>query len=142
MKKFTLLLSLLLLGGAFLLSCSQSQTAGTTVDIPAETEPDHSVSEESGVILVSENSCGYTVIRSDYAEKILTQASLDLKYAIEESFGEDAAPELKTDWETGIGKNDIIENNEPEILIGDTNRAESREAAKEQIGRASCRERV
>lgn len=125
MKKRNILTVIPILAAALLLSCGAA-----TERVPdAVTETEESTLRETAedCVVVSSEGCGFVVMRSDSCGKEITNAALELKYAITDKFGTDAAPVLKTDWEKGIGRGDSVENDLPEILIGTTNRAESKE---------------
>ena len=86
---------------------------------------------ETGRILASKDGCEYAIVRSEYGDDILTQASVDLKNALVAKFGNNAAPALKTDWEMGVARDEYIETDTYEILIGHTNRVETETVLKE-----------
>jgi len=126
MKKFILAI---LLFAVLFTSCQSEGSSDPSDTSSQETQISENApaADTDKRIIASKDGCNYILMRSDSAPKTLTNAALEIKYALVEKFGENAAPTLKVDWEQGIRHDDIIENDIPEILIGDTNRAESKE---------------
>lgn len=141
MKKLTFVIALLIMATMLFTACDNSADSGNNdVTTPAAsdtTTPAEQVEEttpaavETERTLASNDGCEYVVMRSEYGDKMLTQASIDLKNALVDKFGKAAAPALNTDWIKGVGRGDHIETDTLEILIGDTNRVESEMVLKE-----------
>ena len=139
MKKLAFVIALLIMAAMLFTACDSSSDGGdTTVTTPADTTtPAEQVEEttpapvETERTLASKDGCDYVVMRSEYGDESLTQASVDLKNALVEKFGKNAAPALKTDWDKNVARGDHIETDTYEILIGDTNRVESETVLKE-----------
>lgn len=134
MKKLTFVIALLIMATMLFTACDNSADVGdTTVTTPAadNTTPTEQIEETTPALaetertLASKDGCDYVVMRSEYGEDSLTQASVDLKNALVDKFGKNAAPALKTDWQKDVARGDHIETDTYEVLIGDTNRVES-----------------
>lgn len=123
-----LLLSLLL----SLISCDAGEgagdgsTAGNGGDTTAEPAP-------SDMILYSKDSA-YDIIRSSWANDTAAGAVKKLREAIKEYFGGEWQPNISEDWDVGLFKDDIVDNDKYEILIGETNRRESK-TVRETLGK-------
>lgn len=135
MKKLTVLAAWLLIAAMLLLCGCTPEDNGTetpptgenTADAEGTTAPD----AVEAYVLASNGEAGaeYIITRSDYSNQTLTDAVADLCNAIEAKFSH--APELQTDWNKDIPRNEYGEVPGKEILIGDTNRVESRDAQAE-----------
>ncbi|MBQ7319653.1 MAG: hypothetical protein IJW97_05730 [Clostridia bacterium] len=84
---------------------------------PGSSEPD---TDDENSVTIS-NVAEYTVLRSDLAGNTVTQASVQVMRALKESVG---IKSIATDW----SKDGSYDPDAYEILIGETNRAESAEA--------------
>ncbi len=143
MKKLAFIIALLIMATMLFTACDDSSDGGNedvttpTADTtpaettPAETTPAETTPAETERTLASKEGCDYVIMRSEYGDDMLTTASVDIKNALVEKFGKAATPALKTDWEKGVGRDDHIETDTYEILIGDTNRVESEMALKD-----------
>lgn len=85
--------------------------------------PDKIGKAENQLIVVENNTSLYTIVRPDQGSAAETEAAIKLKAAISKITG--AELNITTDWD---GKTD--NSNRLEILIGNTNRSESAQAAK------------
>ena len=131
MKKFLSLLTLALLLCLTLTACGDntdtsddtSATDGATTTESVETTPAHStdISLE-----------GYVIVRYEDSKKDVTSGSSVLYKKLAEKLG--SSVEIKTDWIKGLAKDAVVENDELEILIGPTNRRESKQVAEELVG--------
>ena len=107
--------------------------ACTPADIPEETSAEAETTEaEVPVYTVAvEKETAYTIIRPDRFDSRSLEALQTLRRAINEKYSVDIP--IKTDWSKDNKNNDTVTSGEDvlEILIGDTNRAESRSVAEE-----------
>lgn len=118
MKKFRLLCILGLICFVVLLSSCQNNAAGDGAESGVNDQNALvSFSEGENVIIAGSEGCDFTIIRPENCEKTVIGAASDLCKAITKITGE--MTQIKTDYAT---KGDL------EILIGETDRAESGEA--------------
>jgi len=140
MRKLAVFTAWLLIAVTLLLcGCTPADDSGvdttpaavdTTTPVPdAETTPAEVENEENKYTLTTKEGSDFLITRSEFGDQMLTTASIDLKNAIEEKFS--ASPVLKTDWSKNIPRNEYAEVAGKEILIGHTNRVESRDALAE-----------
>ena len=149
MKKLILVIALLMMAAVLLAACDSTADVGDTTDTtPADTTPadittpvDTTTPAEQAAdttpvvkeerVLATKDGCEYPVLRSEFGDDMLTQASINLKNALVAKLGDNAVPVLNTDWIKGVrrGQYTSVEGNE--ILIGNTNRTESRDALAE-----------
>ncbi|MBQ8275163.1 MAG: endonuclease/exonuclease/phosphatase family protein [Clostridia bacterium] len=132
MKKLTMFTAWLLIAATLLLCGCTSGDGGTedgAFTTPADGEATQSPEEVMSFVLATGDGSAISITRSEYGNEIMTTASLNLRKAIEAKIGN--APELKTDWEKDIPRNSYGEVAGKEILIGNTNRVESRDALAE-----------
>ncbi len=130
MKIFrTFLVFLLVLAIAVICSCGDNAPKGSTETSSADTTETVSTTEPSVIMNIIENgTTKYRVVRSNKATDEVIQAAVDLKNAINDTYG--IQIEIKNDFEIEV--TDPSERYEYEILVGDTNRDES-VSAKEML---------
>ncbi len=123
MKKLYLLLLALIL---VLPACSPAE-------IPDETSSDAETAapEAPAYTVVADKQTAYTIVRPDKFDDRALQATLDFRRAINEKYSVDMP--INTDWSKENKNNDTVTSSEDtlEILVGDTNRAETRDIAAE-----------
>ncbi len=123
MKKLYLLLLIFIL---VLPACAPADTpAETSGEALTESPlPEPYVVAEAG-------SSAFTVIRPDVFDQRPLQATLEMRRLIKEKYSVEI--EIKTDWSKENKENNTVSSGEDvlEILIGNTNRAESRAVAEE-----------
>ena len=132
MRKMMMFTAWLLIAATlFLCGCTTGDGGAEdgTVTTLADAEVSQSPDEVMDFVLATKEGSAFSITRSEYGNEIMTTASLNLKKAIEAKFGN--APALKTDWEKDIPRNGYGEIAGKEILIGNTNRVESRDALAE-----------
>ena len=86
MKKLAFVIALLIMAAMLFTACDSSSDGGdTTVTTPADTTTSAEQVEETTPApvetertLASKDGCDYVVMRSEYGEESLTQASVDL----------------------------------------------------------------
>lgn len=125
MKKVSLLILTLLLSLPLLFSCTG--TPEETTEIPEE-----STAEPRVIYTVAANGAtDYTMVRSDVISTEALQAAINLRKAIKEKYGAELS--ILSDWSKDNKENNTVTSTEDvrEILIGDTNRAETRDIAAE-----------
>lgn len=125
MKKVSLLILTLLLALPLLFSCTG--TPEETTEIPEE-----STAEPRVIYTVAANGAtDYTIVRSDVIPTEALQAAINLRKAIKEKYR--AEPSILSDWSKDNKENNTVTSTEDvhEILVGDTNRAETRDVAAE-----------
>lgn len=125
MKKFRYLT---LIAAACLLfsSCSGETEAPADTTIPVETEP----AAEPYAVLAN-GASDYVIIRPDIMDDRALSALLEFRKSIKEKYSVELP--VKTDWTKENKDNNTVTSDESvlEILIGDTNRAETRALAEE-----------
>ncbi|MBR4062179.1 MAG: glycerophosphodiester phosphodiesterase family protein [Clostridia bacterium] len=124
MKKLYLLLLALIL---VLPACSPAE-------IPEETsaEAETTAQPETPVYIVaSDKQTAYTIIRPDVFDERALQATIALRHAINEQYSVDIL--INTDWSKEAKDGGTVTSDETvlEVLVGDTNRAETRDVAEE-----------
>ena len=122
-RLYLLLLALILL----LPACSPAE-------IPEETsaEAETTATPEVPVYtVVAEKETAYTIIRPDTCDDRTLQATIALRHAINEKYSVDIP--ITTDWTKNNKENATVTSGEDvlEILVGNTNRAETRDVAAE-----------
>lgn len=132
MKKLLVLLLLTALCAVTLASCggntdTPSDTTPANEDVttaePAETTP----APSTDISLAD-----YNIVRFEDAPKSIVSCSATLYKKMNEKLS--TPVEIATDWVKGLKKDDVIENDNLEILIGNTNRRESRQIAEQLVG--------
>lgn len=140
MKKIVFWMSTVLLAAMLLTACGgvDKPAADTTTaqnenaDTPADTTTDAAVTTEdpnAPRVIFDGQSCDYIIYRSEYCGDLVTDASVAFRNALRDNVSDTATKlvSLKTDFDKEAGRDGIIENDEKEILIGKTNRKESRD---------------
>lgn len=116
--------------------CLALTACGGNVNTPADTSEignETTAVPETTAPLSSDISLeGYIIIRHEDTPPSVTSAASTLYKKLGEKLS--TPIKIETDWVRGLGRNESIENDEYEILIGDTNRRESREAQAELVG--------
>lgn len=120
-KHFRILICILMLS-LLLASCQTSGgntndttgTADTTEPAPAE-------------LVLFGGDVTYNIYRDTYATTTVCSAVRRLSRRVYDDFGSVWTGLVSEDFAVGVGRDDTIENEEPEILLGSTNRRESRE---------------
>ncbi len=137
MKKFVCLLAFVLCFVMLFTACNNDVPTPSDTTTPdasqgSVTEPgDTSGSSENPVptdndgVIASDGKTEFTLVRADQMEQTLVNCASELRTNI--SNGYNVQLSIKSDWVKGLGKDESIENNEREILVGHTNRKESRD---------------
>ena len=123
MKKLYLFLLIFIL---VLPACSPAETGVETSAEVMTLEP-----EPEPYIVAEAGASAFTIIRPDTFDKRPLNATIELRRVIKEKYGVEI--EIKTDWSKDNKENNTVTSGEDvlEILVGDTNRAESRAIAEE-----------
>ena len=114
----------------FVPGCADSNPAPDTgtakpTEAPGTEEP---VSEEdTGIVIADSGKDDYIVVRSDFAGSYEVQAAVKLKNAIAASYPSTFDNLIKTDFVMTNKQNDTIDVEGKEILVGNTNRRQSRD---------------
>mgnify|MGYP001024666329 FL=1 len=97
----------------------------------SDTQNSDSTTEETDAAPVELTLIGgddiYKIVRSAWGSDVEVSAARKLNSAIKDAFGSTWQGEIAEDWDIGVQKDDIIDNDAPEILVGLTNRRESHE---------------
>lgn len=122
LKFFTLTVALLILF---------SSCAGETPEVPSETTQAETEQTAEIYTVASPGVCDYTFIRADVFGSEALKKALDLRRSIEEKFG--VTIKVESDWSRDNKENKTVESTPDvhEILLGNTNRAETRAIAEE-----------
>ena len=107
-------------------SCTgEREDAGETT-LPEETEADAVV-----YTVAADGVCNYTFVRADGISSDALQATMAMRRSVEDAYG--VRITLESDWSRDNKKNETVESTADvlEVLIGDTNRAETRAVAEE-----------
>lgn len=133
MKKLIITVALLLSMILLSVSCAAPSEGADTASTESGAEQPLSGDGTQGItsaltgddIVIFDNAhSDYTLIRADDSSQTVTDALVDLKNVIRDRSG--ALLAIRTDWEKGIGKDDTVENDSKEILVGYCNRKESK----------------
>lgn len=110
-------------------ACSQSNNGDVTTSAPeSTTEPSVTDAPSNELLLVSDADTDCKIIRGTYASSTETTAATSIYNAIKKKYESILDKQTYTDdWIKGVGKNDIYEGDELEIVVGYTNRKESRD---------------
>lgn len=124
-------LSLLLIAAALTTACScqKQEDTDSTETTPSETTPAETTEDASvNDILVADTTKGYTkIIRPEDAKTYEITAASTVNESIRSIFGSAWLSMIKDDFVKGNKNNDTVEVEDSEILIGYTNRKESRD---------------
>lgn len=133
MKKVYILLLILLLALPLLFSCG-----GAPEETTAITEEDSTAPPREVYTIVADGASDFTMIRPDGIATSALQAAIGLRKEIAAKYGINLS--ITDDWSKDNKENNTVTSSEDvhEILIGDTNRAESRDIASEYAGIAHC----
>lgn len=127
MKKITaLFLALLMLLPTFL-ACNESAPEETSgFGVPDETTPEETTAPAPAEIsLISAGLSDYIIIRPEDCQSFIVDAMNELRSVVKDKYGVSITP--KDDWVKGLSDGEAYVSEQPEILIGDTNRKESQE---------------
>ncbi len=132
MKKATLLILIFLLALPLLFSCGTEPAEITTGAEAGSTEPLREV-----YTIAADGATDYAMIRADKMTSSALQAAVELRKAINEKYSADIP--INSDWSKDNKENNTVTTGEDvhEILVGNTNRAESRAIAEEYSDMAS-----
>lgn len=100
-------------------------------DPPVTTEPTVTEPEQEIYTVVANGVCNYTFIRADDISTDALQATMAMRRSVEDAYG--VRITLESDWSRDNKENKTVESTAEvlEVLIGDTNRAETRAIAAE-----------
>lgn len=139
MRKFLYYLLIL----SIILTAVLSFTSCTTPDVPKESESESESEYESenitpepfDVELVKDGTPVFTVIRPDKADAGLINVAMNLRSDLDKKLG--TFVDLNIDWSMDNPDGETVYSDESvhEILVGDTNRSESLDVAKEFEGK-------
>lgn len=123
MKKFHLRYAALLLAALMLLTaaftaCKKPDAPDGGTSSGTDTEP-----APAELVLIGGGET-YNIIRGSYANEAVLDAVKGLRKTLTTQFGDVWQGIITEDWEQGVGKDDIVDNDNAEILIGLTNRRE------------------
>lgn len=126
---FLLLVTIILSGTA----CTQNNGGeGTTAAPDVTTEPEVTDAPTNDLLLISDTEADCKLIRGSYASEIETSAATSIYNAIKAKYDDILDKKMYSDdWIKGVGKNDIYESDDLEIVVGYTNRKESRDVHAE-----------
>ncbi len=111
-------------------SCADAPTPAGTGTLPesdaADTAAD-TLPESDEIIIADEGKEDYIVVRSEYSGVYETRAAVDLKKAIKAKYPDVFDDVIKTDFDIKNKQNDTVDVEGREILVGNTNRRQSRD---------------
>ena len=107
-----------------------SSCSGEGAENPAETTAETEQAAEIYTV-ASPGACDYAFIRADVIGNDALKKTIDLRRSIEEKFG--VTIKIESDWSRDNKENNTVESTSDvrEVLIGNTNRAETRALAEE-----------
>lgn len=117
MKKFHLRYAALLLAALMLLTaaftaCKKPDAPDGGTSSGTDTEP-----APAELVLIGGGET-YNIIRGSYANEAVLDAVKGLRKTLTTQFGDVWQGIITEDWEQGVGKDDIVDNDNAEILIG------------------------
>lgn len=111
-----------------LLTLSLLLTACGTPSVGGETTPPAETTEPAPAELVLfGGNVTYNVYRDTYASSAVCDAVRQLSRRIYDLYGSSWSGIVSEDFDVGLDRDSIVDNTAPEILLGSTNRRESRE---------------
>ena len=124
MKKLSLVFIFLIMATIITLpSCKKA----SDTELPSDTDTTVTTeAEKTAIVILDSESSYYKIIRPERAESYEVTASVTLNSTLMNKYDDLWHRKLTDDFVKGK-KNEIIENSEKEILIGYTNRKESRD---------------
>ena len=125
MKKITALILALCMLLPTLMACNEGTADETTASLAETTVEETTAPAPSGLLLVTQGTTDYVIVRPEQCQNYITDAMTDLRKAIESKYGVSIKPQ--DDWVKGHPKGEAYISEAPEILIGETNRKESME---------------
>ena len=137
MKKILTVSMLLIIVLSFLFSCNNgapvvndpNETNATNETTVKEEEPSTPLPEETPALPIIENRvCQYSIVRPEECSTFIISSMNYLHSAMVDKYICNIT--RTTDWVMGNPSSNVIESEAPEILIGYTNRPESREVHK------------
>ena len=124
MKKILALLLCACMLVPMLIACNGgSDVADTSVDTTTAEEIEDNVS--SDLVLVADGKTDYIIVRPDKAQTYIIDSMGKLRDAVKAKYNVNISPQ--DDWVKDLGKDESYVSEANEILIGATNRKESRE---------------
>lgn len=121
------LVTIILLSTACTGNGNETTSPETTAEPTVTTEPADSA-DGSVLYLVTDAEADCKIIRGSYASSVETNAATAIYNALKAKYADIIDKKMYTDdWIKGVGKNEIYEGDELEIVVGYTNRKESRD---------------
>lgn len=114
-----------MIAATLLSSCTKADLPATA-DSPTGASTTTGTVVQDGLLLVSDTDNDYTIIRAEYAETYEVTAAKNLNVAFMDKFEKNWPRSITDDFVKGK-KGEVIENDSLEILVGYTNRKESRD---------------
>lgn len=119
-----------LLALAQLTACSGEKPASADTTTAAETTaPIITEAPVEQYAIIENRASSFTIVRAETSSETVTQAAIALRKTLEDKFG--CAMTISTDW---VKREEDIPTDTCEILVGTTNRAESKAAAEAMAG--------
>ena len=113
-------------------ACTKGEGGETTKAPEATKSPVVETQDDNMLTLISDAENDYKLIRGTYAPEVEVAAATSIYTALKNKYSEIMDDRLYTDdWIKGVGKNEIYEGDEFEIVVGYTNRKESRDVYAE-----------
>lgn len=130
MKKllFAIVLVLTVVLSTFMCGCTPSGSDDVSETNPVSVSTDESseiVEENLSHVIFDKEAVYYTIIRGSYASDIEVAAAVDLNAAFRKTYPGDWKSSIKDDFVKGQQRDDVLEIEGKEILVGVTNRKES-----------------
>ena len=112
-------------------ACTGGGSVETTAPVTTE-EPEVTEAPINGLLLISDADTDCKVIRGSYASEAEQSAATSVYNALKRKYADIIDKKvINDDWIKGVGKNEVYEGDELEIVIGYTNRKESRDVHAE-----------
>jgi endonuclease/exonuclease/phosphatase family metal-dependent hydrolase len=127
-KILSFLMATVILLSVFLTACNKDQheCGGTPVTSEAEKSEDTGALN-TDIMLFDSNVCYYSIVRGTYATDVEVNAAVELNKAFRKVYPGDWKVTIGDDFFKGQNKNEFYEVEGKEILVGMTNRKETKE---------------
>jgi hypothetical protein len=125
MKKITALFLASLMLLPMLFACNEAKREETAPPEESTLEESTVAPAPSGLLLVSNGASDYVIVRPEKCQTFIIDAMQELRGAVNDKFGVSLTP--NDDWVKGVKDGEEYVSEAAEILIGATNRRESRE---------------
>ena len=135
MKKFLILFLTLLTAVALLSGCGNepapAETTESEIPLPGDLVETDPPAPAGLTVIAADGTTQFKIIRGEMANAVIKELAVSLFNTLNDTY--DSKVGISDDWTKKTDENGLVDTEDFEILIGDTNRRESVQA-KEQMG--------